>query len=175
MSRKVKIVLDADVIIHFIKGNSLPLLHKIFPCYQCVILDIVLNQELRKNALTQRYLDNYLHYFNNIQIEKWEPGFDMTYDFALLCKKYGLGESASMVYCKYNQDIIASSNITDITLYCEENSIQYVTTMDFLWQAYINKIMTEQECDEFIVNVKTNGSKLPCNRISEYEPRELLL
>ena len=36
-----KIVLDADVINHFVRGNRLSLLPKIFPEYQFVVLDVV--------------------------------------------------------------------------------------------------------------------------------------
>ena len=36
-----KIVLDADVINHFVRGNRLSLLPKIFPDYQFIVLDVV--------------------------------------------------------------------------------------------------------------------------------------
>lgn len=40
MSQQVQIVLDSDVIIHFIKGNCLSILPKILPQYKYVILSI---------------------------------------------------------------------------------------------------------------------------------------
>lgn len=40
MATMTKIVLDADVIIHFIKGGQFSLLLQIFPEYECLILDI---------------------------------------------------------------------------------------------------------------------------------------
>lgn len=43
---KIKVVLDSDVIIHFIKGSSLHLLPKILPTYSFVLLDIVYDKEL---------------------------------------------------------------------------------------------------------------------------------
>lgn len=39
--QKTKIVLDADVIIHFMKAGSFPLLPEIFPEYDFLILDVV--------------------------------------------------------------------------------------------------------------------------------------
>ena len=45
----MKIVLDADVIIHFSKGGYLSLLPQIFPEYEYVVLDRVYN-ELRSVA-----------------------------------------------------------------------------------------------------------------------------
>ena len=40
----MKIVLDADVIIHFSKGGYLSLLPQIFPDYEYVVLDKVYNE-----------------------------------------------------------------------------------------------------------------------------------
>ena len=40
---RVKIVLDADVIIHFSKGGLLSLLPQIFPEYEYIVLDKVYN------------------------------------------------------------------------------------------------------------------------------------
>lgn len=42
MATKTKIVLDADVIIHFIKGCQFSLLLDIFPEYEYLILDVVI-------------------------------------------------------------------------------------------------------------------------------------
>ena len=39
MTAKTKIVLDADVIIHFVKAGQFSLLLDIFPEYQYIILD----------------------------------------------------------------------------------------------------------------------------------------
>lgn len=39
---KTKIVLDSDVVIHFMKGDCFPLLFDIFPEYQYLILDVVI-------------------------------------------------------------------------------------------------------------------------------------
>jgi len=96
-------------------------------------------------------------------------------EFGELNKRYGLGESMSMVYCKFNNDVIASSNITEITNYCDTNNIQYITTMDFISQAFKIGLMTETECDLFLSSVIAKGSKLPVTKISKYKPRELFL
>ena len=73
----------------------------------------------------------------------------------------GKGESACMVYCKEHNDILGSSNIKDIHLYCKDNGITYLTTLDFLYYAYTNKVMTQEECNQFMSDVKNRGSKLP--------------
>ena len=40
--------------------------------------------------------------------------------------------------------------------------------MDLLVEAMNKEIMTEAECDQFILDVKTKGSKLPCNSMKEF-------
>ena len=55
--QKTKIVLDADMIIHFIEANRFSLLPNIFPEYEYVILDVVYN-EVSKNPKTRTFLDN---------------------------------------------------------------------------------------------------------------------
>ena len=42
--KKTKIVLDADVINHFVRGGKLALLPKILPEFQFIVLDIVKNE-----------------------------------------------------------------------------------------------------------------------------------
>lgn len=46
MSQQVQIVLDSDVIIHFIKGNCLSILPKILPQYKYVILSYSIRQRI---------------------------------------------------------------------------------------------------------------------------------
>lgn len=174
MTKRTKIVLDSDVVIHFIKGEQFPMIHQIFPDYQFAILDIVLNKELRKRELTRNYLDQYFHFFKErIEVIVWNPDYEVASEFATLLNRFNMGESACMVYCKYNEDVIASSNLKDITDYCFENKITWITTMDLLWEAFTTKLLSETECDEFIKKVLENGSKLPVCRISDFTPRAL--
>lgn len=75
-----------------------------------------------------------------------------------------------MVYCRDNNDVLGSSNLRDIKKYCEENQITYLTTIDFLYYAYIRKRMSAKECEDFIDEVTDKGSKLPKVDISKYIP-----
>ena len=54
--RKTKIVLDADVIIHFIEADCFSLLPDIFPEYEYVVLDVVYN-EVAKNNKTKGFIE----------------------------------------------------------------------------------------------------------------------
>jgi predicted nucleic acid-binding protein len=162
---KQKILLDADVIIHFVKGERLLDLPKIFK-EEKVILDIVC-QELMKRRDLAHFYENLIR-FGLINEISFKTDLSVLREYARLKKKYGDGESACMAYCKFNKDILASSNLRDIKSYCEENEIQYLTTMDFIAEALHSGLWSAADCDFFIYNVKSKGSKLPVNKISEY-------
>ena len=66
-------------------------------------------------------------------------------EFFLLQRTLGKGESACMIYCRDNRDVLGSSSLKDIKEYCSKNNITYLTTLDFLYYAYCRKKMTEQE------------------------------
>lgn len=73
MATKTKIVLDADVIIHFIKGDRFSLLLDIFPEYEYLILDIVYN-EVTVNKISKIQIDNTLLYLRSrISKIKFDP------------------------------------------------------------------------------------------------------
>ena len=155
---KTKIVLDADVIIHFAEGQYLALLPSILPDYEFIVLSQVYN-EIRGEI--KRQLDNQIHFFKNINIVRFEPRGDMMREYAQLIRTKGRGESACLAYCKYEQNVIGSSNLKDIKEYCETNGITYLTTIDFLYFAIKNKHLTIEEASQFINNVVEKGSKLP--------------
>ena len=167
---QVRIVLDSDVVIHFINGECLNRLPAIFSKYKFVILDIVYNRELSKDLASKRQIDNQINYLKNIEIIPWKPSLEMTKEFAILKQTKGIGESACLAYCKFHNDVLASSNLRDTKAYCQKENITYLTTLDFLWYAKKYKILTEQECDEFIQKVISKRSILPNISIATYHP-----
>ena len=66
--KKTKIVLDADVIIHFMEANYFSILPDIFPEYEYLILDVVYN-EISQNSGTKDFIDKYLHFFHKLKKE----------------------------------------------------------------------------------------------------------
>ena len=168
MPNKTKIVLDADVIIHFIKACRFNLLLDIFPEYHYIILDVVYN-EVTKHRETKTQIDNTLRFFSSrISNIKFDPKGESIREYARLLQSLGRGESACMVYCTDNHDVLGSSNLRDIKQYCVDNGITYLTTIDFLYYAYIRKKITKEECDAFIDEVISKDSKLPRIDISQY-------
>lgn len=155
---KTKIILDADVIIHFAKGEILNILPEIFDAYDFVVLDTVYN-EIREPLKSQ--LDNQVRLLKNIRLLKFAPIGDAMKEFALLTRTLGRGESACMVYCKYNQDVIGSSNLKDIKEYCVANNITYLTTVDFLYYAIRKCLISIEDANLFVLQVRQKDSKLP--------------
>ena len=174
MAAKTKIVLDADVIIHFSKADKLSFLLSIFPEYEYLLLDVVY-EELTKHIKFKTQLDNTLHFFSNrISTVVFSPLGESRKDYAMLRATLGKGESACMVFCRDHHDVLGSSNLRDITDYCKRNGITYLTTIDFLYYAFLRKKMTEQECSDFINEVVAKGSKLPQVIISQHSPNAKL-
>jgi len=162
---KKLILLDADVISHFISGDCIEILPLIFK-YQKVILDIVAN-ELRQAKKFKDIINNLIT-SKTIQEINFDNDKQIIFEYVKLRKTFGKGESACMAYCKFNKDILASSNLKDIYKYCETNKIQYLTTMDFLVEAQKTNLLTNEDCNLFIKKVKQKGSKLPVDTLNQY-------
>ena len=92
--RKTKIVLDADVIIHFIEADCFSLLPDIFPEYEYVVLDVVYN-EVAKNNKTKGFIDNYLHFFPKLKKEEFAPKGESIKEYFLGKRMYGILQGQS--------------------------------------------------------------------------------
>lgn len=169
MQTKVKIVLDADVIIHFTKGGILHLLPDFLPDYEFIVLDIVRN-EIPQILLST--LDNQIKRIGNIKLLKFGSTGCEIREFARLTSSsgpaLGRGESACMVYCRYHNDVVGSSNIKDVTDYCNEYGITFLTTTDFLFYGIKNGLMSIESATEFIKKVRELGSYPPIVDFSTY-------
>lgn len=161
---KTQIVLDADVVIHFAKGERLSQLPSIFPDYEYVLLETVYEELLD----IRPQVDNQIMLLKNITLHPFAPRGEMLREYAMLKSRFGKGESACMAYCLFTNNVIGSSNLRDIRAYCEEKKITYLTTIDFLWYAWRKHLMTAIEVKTFISEVKSKGSILPEVDIEKY-------
>ena len=168
---KVKIVLDADVIIHFYKGGLLTFLPNILSEYEHIVLSHVRNEILYD---IRSAMDNQRLLLKNITYVEFARQKEMAKEYALLVKRFGKGESACMAYCKYTNNVVGSSNLRDIKDYCAQNNITYLTTCDFLYYAWRRQKMNIEEINNFINTVKERGSKLPDFDVKTYQPNAML-
>lgn len=162
---EAKILLDSDVVRHFLNGNQLGKLASIFP-KRFVMLDVVKNELCRSKKLVGP-INTFLQ-ASKIEVLPFPTSLVIIKEYAELNVKYGEGESACMAVAKHQKQYIASSNLKDIKAFCKSHGIVYYTTMDILLEAIDRKVMNENECDVFIRDVKAMGSRLPCNNMAEY-------
>lgn len=160
--KKTKIILDADVINHFSRGGLLPLLPNILPEFQFIVLDIV-KSELPLLILST--LDKVIKHDKTIAEEVFGgTGGEKKEYFRLTATSgphLGRGESACMVYCRYHKDVVGSSNTKDITDYCNEHGITFLTTNDFLYYAIRRGLLSKEDANSFIKTVREMGSCPP--------------
>lgn len=163
---KVKIILDADVLLHFAKAGRLSMLPEILPEYDHVVLNVVYDEV----KTIQHQLDSQIVFLKNISKEVFNPSGEMLVEYARLLQTFGKGESACMAYCRYTHDVIGSSNLKDIKEYCVKQQITYLTTLDFLYYAMKRGKMSVKDCKQFVQDVMAKGSKLPTVDFEHYLP-----
>jgi|SRR5690554_3518709 len=174
ISEKKSLVFDADVLIHFILAECFSELRNIYPKNSKVILQKVYD-ELQVYKDSRNMLDSAIYTFKYIQLVSFPLTTDMMKEFAHLTSPkmdMGRGESACMSYCKFTDDVIVSSNLRDVSIYCKQNAIDLLTTMDLVEWAFENELWSEKECDAFITVVLKKGSKLPTRTIRSYIERK---
>lgn len=158
------ILLDCDVVIHFLKGGRILELPKIFPG-RFVMLDKIRNELYKRNGnlFTVGILEA-----NGVSVIPMPNEQDIIKEYFQLKKTMDDGEAACLAVARFKREYVASSNITQIATYCQHNGITYYTTMDLLHEATVRGVMSDAECNLFITEVKASGSKLPCNTIAQY-------
>jgi predicted nucleic acid-binding protein len=159
------ILLDSDVFRHFQNGGLIFQLKNIYPG-RFVMLDKVKNELCESRQLVDP-VNNFIA-ATGLTVMPFPSEKAIMKEYATLIKEFGVGESACMAVAKHHKHYIASSNLKDISKYCQENGIVYYTTMDILLEGHNKRLYSEQDCNEFITNVITKGSKLPCKTIQEY-------
>lgn len=162
------ILIDSDVISHFITGGQVLILHKIFP-NKILILDKVYDELLKFNS-KKTEVENLLIFgiVTKIPFPNTNQAVFREYLHIKKMMFKGDGESACLAYVKHTNDIIGSSNLRDVKSYCAMHSIELLTTMDFLCEALSKGVLSETNCDDFISRVLAAGSKLPVTKMSEY-------
>ena len=169
------ILIDADVISHFVTGGLITLLPKIFP-YPIKILDKVYS-EISRMPGRKSDVDNLLNFKLMELIPFPEEDLIIKKEYLHIKKLMfkGDGEAACLAVVRYSDHILASSNLKDIASYCKMHQINYLTTMDFLCKAVQDKLLTENDCDAFIQKVVQAGSRLAVKKWSEHMWREVNL
>jgi len=167
------ILIDADVVSHFITAGEILYINSIFP-YQIRLLDKVY-AELERFKSKKQIVDNLinLRIFEVLQFPENNEDIKKEYAHVKKLMFKGDGESACLAVVRYSNNILASSNLKDIESYCKMHKIDYITTMDFLCHALNEGIWDKARCDLFITKVRAAGSRLPKEKMDDYTCRTL--
>jgi len=175
-NEKKTILIDADVVSHFIYAGEAWSIKEIFPNNPILVLDKV-HAELQKwpNAAVRTEISNLLSnkIIRLINFPEENEVIRKEYHWIKSMMFKGDGESACLAVARYDKKILASSNLRDTAPYCKMHKINYLTTMDFLCNAFGNKIYSKQRCDDFITAVLKSNGKLPVKSMDDYTCRDI--
>jgi hypothetical protein len=160
-----RILLDADVLSHFLKGERAGLLNAVFPGRLVILREVM--TELAQVSRFDQPLEMLVK-LSNIAIIDFSSDNQVLLEFETLLARRGPGESACMAMARYHGDYIASSNLRDIVDYCRTHQITYYTTVDILHFAIQDGHLTPTECDAFLALLKKRNSKPGFDTYQQY-------
>lgn len=163
-----KILFDADVLIHFSKGDALDVLPELFAGRMAVLEQV--RGELHPSSDARAWVDTQIEQ-ETIEYAELPASIDIIQEYATLTRRMGRGESACLVMARFDDRYLASSNIRDIQKYCNKHRIGFVTTMDVICMLEDSGIWSRTECNEFLTLVKQRKSRLPVKTLQEYRKR----
>lgn len=175
-SRKI-ILLDCDVISHFIVGGALNDLPHILAPHPCVVLDYVYNEVAARPKRLAFLLP--LIKAGLVQTMDFPEDEEINKEFARIKSKkpiIGDGERACMAVARFKKNVVASSNFRDIAPYCNEHHILYLGTLDILSVAASKGMYSEQKCDNIIQSaLNYNKASFPkgVTAMRFYTPKDL--
>ena len=103
--KKLKIVLDTDVVLHFMKGGRLSLLLDIFAS-ECEYVMLSTTYDEIRNRDQKNQIDNHIYLLKNLTKVEFNPTGEMRRVYAILTSQFGKGESACMAYCQFEHHVI---------------------------------------------------------------------
>lgn len=87
-------------------------------------------------------------------------------------KRIGDGEAATIALAKYNNGVLASNNMKDISYYIDKYDLKHITTADILEKAVNDRIISIEDADSIWKEIMKNGDYMPDNSLSMYINRE---
>lgn len=178
MARARVILVDADVISHFIATGHINDLNDILSPHQLYIVEHVYREATYHPSDKDRKskVDEWLGNSGACKISFPRQNRNIMQEFFKLKHDNGLlgdGECACMAMARFGQETIASSNFRDVAPYCEANSIDYIGVMDILQIAVNKKYWTIDQCNQFIKDaVDANNARFPIDRIENYRTKK---
>ena len=176
MARKKVILVDADVISHFMATGKIDTLPQILTPHTLYIVEQVYKEASYHPFLENRKeeLDNWMNRYHIQKLPFPKTNRNIMLEYYRLKKespRFGEGERACMAIARFDKEVIASSNFRDVATYCQEHDIEYIGVMDILTIAMRKGIFDEMECNKFIHDaIVINEAKFPVSEIGTYKP-----
>ena len=175
MARAKVILVDADVISHFIATGHIYELNEILSPHQLYAVDNVYREATRHPSDDRRKekVDEWLFKskacrvpFPSLNLNVKREFFRLKHENRLL----GDGECACMAMARFGREVIASSNFRDVAPYCDTNGIEYIGVMDILLIAMNKGYWDATQCIQFMMDaLRENNARFPKSRIEDYK------
>ncbi len=170
------ILLDSDVISHFMSTAKIDVLPKILSPHKLFIVADVYRESIHHPLFEDRKqeLDSWIARHRIQRIDFPWNNDNIRLEFYRIKKEspqLGAGERACLAIARYEKDVIASSNFRDVADYCKEFSIEHIGVMDILVIAVRRRILTVDECNKFMHDaIEINDGKFPVTKYEDYKP-----
>lgn len=176
MARYRIILVDSDVISHFIAVGMIDRLDEILAPNLLFLVDDVYHEVIRHpldsnreekvdSWITSKHITRIPFPFSNEKIRT---------EFYRIKKAYPMldsGERACMAMARFARETIASSNFKDIKQYAEDYGIDYIGCIDILYIAWKRGLLTLEQCNQFIADaVLINHARFPVQKLEDYVP-----
>ena len=175
MARVKVILVDADVISHFLVTGHIYELNEILAPHQLYVVDAVYKEATYHPSDKNRksLVDEWLQKSNACRISFPKLNRNIMAEYFKLKrdnKLLGDGERACMAMARFGQEAIASSNFRDVAPYCDAHDIEYVGVLDILQIAINKRYWDVSQCNQFIIDaVKVNNARFPVDKIENYK------
>lgn len=174
MAKSKIILLDSDVISHFMTAGQINVLAKILSPHHLTIVDDVYRESCHHPVFEDRKeeLDKWISDFKVQRIPFPWNNQNIKLEFYRIKKEQpqlGAGERACLAIARYDRDVVASSNFRDVSEYCEQFSIEHIGVMDILTIAVRRGIYTIEECNKFMHDADIfNDARFPVRSFEDY-------
>ncbi|MGI6223308.1 MAG: hypothetical protein ACOYJG_06845 [Prevotella sp.] len=176
MQKRV-ILVDSDVISHFIAAGKIDDLDKILAPHSLQIVKQVYEESIHHPFFEDREkeVNDWLKRCRIRVVDFPYSNWDIRTEYYRMKKenpRFGDGERACMAMAKFWKQTIASSNFRDVAEYCDINGIDYIGFMDILTIAVNKNYYTVEECNKIIHDVIIiDDGHLPVQDITQYVPK----
>ncbi len=171
------ILLDADIISHFIAASRQSLLREVFNGHYLMLVDQVYAESVHCpwDSSRKGIVDRWIEECGIIRIAFPSDLSSNVVDeyFRLKAEqpRLGKGERACMSIARFHRDIIASSNFRDVAPYCSLHGIEYLGMLDVLWIALHKGLIEEAEANCIIeLSIRMDNARFPVSLIEQYSP-----